>query len=414
VDWPLYLGALGAGGIRQLNVMIPPELRAADSLIGAEPLESWRSYLRWRVAHYAAPFLSPAFTREQLAYARIVTGETALKPRWQRCMYATDQQIGEALGQSYVRVAFTPEAKRAMLALVADLRTVLRRRLDGLTWMSEATRREAIHKLDRMTTKIGYPDKWRDYSRLQLRRGTFLANMLAAQRFEWERQLVRVDGLVDRTEWGMTPPTDNAYFNPSNNEIVFPAGTLQPPFFDLSADQASNYGGIGAIIGHEMLHAFDDNGRHFDAAGNLREWWTAADSASFERRADLVVAQYGSYVVLDTARVNGRLTLGENLADIGGLRVAYEAWQLAVKRHPASAPPGPFTPAQRFFLAYANSWRTKWRPEAARRLLSSDPHSPPRWRVDGAVSQMEAFARAFGCGAGDPMVQPPERRLELW
>jgi predicted metalloendopeptidase len=414
LDWTRYLAAFGVPRLSQVNVMIPSELKALDSLIGAAPLEDWRAYLRWRAAHFAAPFLSPRFEQEHLALTRITNGETQLKPRWQRCLNAADQQIGEALGQAYVRVAFPPEAKARMLTMVGNLRTALRSRLERLTWMSDTTRAAALAKLDAMTSKIGYPDRWRDYSRLVLRVGSFLPNVLAAQRFEVERQSKRFNGLVDRTEWGMTPPTYNAYHNPSNDEIVFPAGILQPPLFDPNADDAVNYGASGFIIGHELLHAFDDNGRHFDAHGNLREWWTPADSAGFEQRANVVVAQYNGYVALDTMHINGRLTLGENLADIGGLMVAYDAWQLALKGKPAPAPIDGFTPDQRFFLAFANFWREKTRPEAARMYLVSNPHSPERWRVNGTVGHLEAFAKAFGCKAGDPMVRPPTGRLQLW
>jgi putative endopeptidase len=414
IEWDRYLAALGVPGLSQLNVMIPGELSGLDSLIGGAPLEDWRAYLRWRAASFAAPFLGPRFEREHLALTRITNGETRLKPRWQRCLTATDQQIGEALGQAYVRVAFPPQAKARMLAMVANLRAALRHRLEHLEWMSDTTRAAALAKLDAMTSKIGYPDRWRDYSRLVVRPGPFLPNLLAAQRFEVERQLARVNGLVDRSEWGMTPPTYNAYHNPSNNEIVFPAGILQPPLFDLSADDAANYGAIGAVIGHEMLHAFDDNGRHFDARGNLREWWTRSDSAGFEQRANVVVAQYGGYVAIDTMHINGRLTLGENLADIGGLTVAYDAWHLALQGKPAPATVDGFTPDQRFFLAFANFWRQKTRPEAQRMYLVSNPHSPERWRVNGTVSNLEAFAKAFGCHAGDPMVRPPAQRLQLW
>lgn len=414
VDWSRYLAALGLPALTQLNLMIPGELAGLDSLMGNAPLADWRAYLRWRAASFAAPYLSPRFEQEHLALSRITRGETRLKPRWQRCLIVTDQEIGEALGQAYVRVAFPPEAKARMLAMVGNLRAALRHRLEHLQWMSDTTRTAALAKLDAMKSKIGYPDHWRDYSRLVVRPGSFLPNLLAAQRFEVERQEARVNGLVDRSEWGMTPPTYNAYHNPSNNEIVFPAGILQPPLFDLSADDAVNYGGIGAVIGHEMLHAFDDNGRHFDAHGDLREWWTRSDSVGFEQRANVVVAQYNGYVAIDTMHINGRLTLGENLADIGGLTVAYDAWQLSLQGKPAPAPIGGFTPDQRFFLAFANFWREKTRPEAERMYLVSDPHSPERWRVNGTVSNLEAFATAFGCHAGDPMVRPPAQRLQLW
>ena len=414
IDWTRFLTALGRPDLRQVNAMIPGELKGLDSLVGATPLEDWRAYLRWQAASAAAPYLSRRFTKEALELARITTGQKQLRPRWQRCLTSTDAQIGEALGQAYVRVAFTPEAKAKMLDMITNLRTVLRDRIEHLTWMSDTTKAAALHKLEVMGKKIGYPDKWRDYSRLVVRRGAFLPNVLAAQQFEFDRQSARFDGPTDRSQWNMTPPTFNAYNNPSNNELVFPAGILQPPLFDPAADDAVNYGAAGFIIGHEMLHTFDDNGRHFDARGNLREWWTPADSAGFEQRADIVVAQYSGYVALDTMHINGRLTLGENLADIGGLGVAYDAWQLSLKGTPAPQPIDGFTPEQRFFLSFANFWRDKTRPEAERMYLVSNPHSPERWRVNGTVSQVDAFARAFGCKAGDPLVLPPEKRLQLW
>jgi predicted metalloendopeptidase len=414
LDWTRYLAAVGVPRATQINVMITSELAALDSLVGAAPLADWRAYLRWRVASFAAPFLGPRFEAEHLAHHRIVGGSTELKPRWQRCLDAADEHIGEALGQAYVRVAFPPEAKSRMLALVGNLRTALRHRLERVAWMSTTTRAATLVKLDAMTSKIGYPDRWRDYSRLVIRPGSFLPNVLAAQRFEVDRQNARIDGLVDRSEWIMSPPTYNAYHNPSNNEIVFPAGILQPPLFDPTADDAVNYGAIGFIIGHELLHAFDDNGRHFDAHGNLREWWTPADSAGFERRAGVVAAQYSGYVAVDTIRINGRLTLGENLADIGGLMVAYDAWRLSLRGKPAPAPIDGFTPEQRFFLAFANFWREKTRLEAQRTDAVSNPHSPERWRVNGVVGHLEAFASAFGCQAGDPMVRAAGERLQLW
>jgi putative endopeptidase len=414
VDWTRLLTALGRPDLRQVNVMIPGELKGLDSLVRVTPLDDWRAYLRWRAASFAAPYLSRRFTREALELDRITTGQKELRPRWQRCLTSTDAQIGEALGQAYVRVAFTPEAKAKMLDMIANLRTVLRDRIEHLTWMSDTTKASALHKLEVMGSKIGYPDKWRDYSRLTVRPGAFLANVLAAQQFEFDRQSARFDGPTDRSQWNMTPPTFNAYNNPSNNELVFPAGILQPPLFDPAADDAVNYGAAGFIIGHEMLHTFDDNGRHFDARGNLREWWTPADSAGFEQRANLVVAQYSAYVALDTMHINGRLTLGENLADIGGLSVAYDAWQLSLKGKPAPQPIDGFTPEQRFFLSFANFWREKTRPEAERMYLVSNPHSPERWRVNGTVSEVDAFARAFGCKPGDPLVLPPDRRLRLW
>jgi putative endopeptidase len=412
--WNRLFAAYGVPGLSQLNVAIPTELRAIDSLVARAPLDTWRSYLRWRLVSFAAPYLSPRFEQEHLALRRITRGEAALKPRWQRCLYAVDEQIGEALGKAYVRVAFTPEAKARMLSMIGNLRAALRARMERLDWMSDETQKAAHAKLDAMTAKIGYPDRWRDYSRLTVRPGPFLHNVLAAQRFEKDRRNRRVNRLVDRTEWEMTPPTYNAYHNPSNNEIVFPAGILQPPLFDPAADDAMNYGAIGSVIGHELLHAFDDNGRHFDARGNMRGWWTSADSAAFEQRAEIVVAQYGGYVAIDTLRVNGRLTLGENLADIGGLMVAYDGWQLSLGGKPLPQAVDGFTPDQRFFLAFANAWRDKARPEAERNWAVSNPHTTVRWRVNGSVSHHPAFAKAFRCRPGDPMVRPPEQRLQIW
>jgi putative endopeptidase len=413
-DWERLFTAYGVPGLTALNVAIPGELRTVDSLLGRAPLDSWRSYLRWRVASFAAPYLSPRFEQEYLALRKITRGESALRPRWQRCLQATDEQIGQVLGKAYVRVAFTPAAKARMLELIDNLRAALRSRMERIDWMSQETKKAALAKLDAMTSKIGYPDKWRDYSGLSVRPGSFLQNVLAAQRFEEDRQNARVNRLVDRTEWEMTPPTYNAYHNPSNNEIVFPAGILQPPLFDPKADDAVNYGAIGSVIGHEFLHAFDDNGRHFDARGNLRGWWTSSDSAAFEQRAELVVAQYSNYVAVDTLRVNGRLTLGENLADIGGLMIAYDGWQLSLKDKPAPGPIDGFTPVQRFFLAFANSWRDKARAEAERNWAVSNPHTTVRWRVNGSVSHHPAFAEAFGCRPGDPMVRRPDERLQIW
>jgi predicted metalloendopeptidase len=414
VDWTRYLAALGVPRPTQVNVMVPGELAALDSLVGAAPLADWRAYLRWSVASFAAPFLGPRFEAEHLAHHRIVGRANQLEPLWQRCLYAADEHIGEALGQAYVRVAFPPEAKSRMLALVANLRTTLRHRLERVGWMSNTTRAVALAKLDSMTFKIGYPDRWRDYSRLVIRPGSFLPNVLAAQRFEVDRQNARIDGLVDRGEWTESPPTYDAYYDPPNNEIVFPAGILQPPLFDPAADDAVNYGAIGFLVGHELLHAFDENGRHFDAHGNQREWWTPSDSAEFEQRAGVVVTQYGGYLAVDTMHIDGRLTLGENLADIGGLVVAYDAWRLSLQGKPAPAPIDGFTPGQRFFLAFANAGREKTRLEARHVHDVTDAQVPERWRVNGVVGHLEAFASAFGCRAEDPMVRPVAERLRLW
>jgi putative endopeptidase len=414
LNWTRYLAALGVPRPALINLMIPSQLAALDSLVGAAPLADWRAYLRWRVASFAAPFLGPRFEAEHEAHHRILGLSRGLGPLRQRCLEATDQHIGEALGREYVRVAFPPEARAGMLALVDNVRAALHRRLERATWMSGPTRAAALVKLDAMTAKISYPDRWRDYSRLVIRPGSFLSNILAAQRFEVDRQNAMIDGPVDHSEWSLTPPSYDAYHDPTNNEIVFPAGILQPPLFDPAADDAVNYGAIGSMIGHELLHAVDQNGRHFDAHGRPRDWWAPADSAEFERRARVVVTQYSGYVVVDTVRVNGRMTLEENLADIGGLLVAYDAWRLSLRGHPAPPPIDGFTPEQRFFLAFANSLRVKTRLEAQRRQAVESPYAPERWRVNGVVGHLEAFANAFGCREGDPMVRSAAERLQLW
>ncbi|HEX5387512.1 MAG TPA: M13 family metallopeptidase [Gemmatimonadales bacterium] len=418
IDWPRFYSAAGApaagppSGV--VNVSIPVFLKGVDSLVAAVPLADWRAYLRWHLARAAAPALSTPFQRESLVLRRLIRGETELKPRWQRCLQATDGNIGEALGQAYVKVAFTPEAKARAHDMIANLRAAMRDRIAALTWMSDSTRTQALAKLDAVVAKIGYPDKWRDYSRLRLVRGPYVANVLLARRFENDREMRQVGGPVDRTEWGMTPPTYNAYYNPQFNEVVFPAGILQPPLFDPNADDAVNYGATGATIGHELTHGFDDEGRKFDAQGNLRNWWTAADSAGFEARSQVVVEQYNGYVAVDTFHVNGRLTLGENIADIGGLMIAYDAWRKSLAGKPEPPRIDGFTPAQRFFLAYAASWREKVRPEAERTWVVSDPHTSIRWRVNGVVGHLPAFAEAFGCRAADAMVRPPDGRMRIW
>lgn len=414
MDWSRYFDGLGVPGISQVNVAVPQQLRALDSLSGSVPIGEWRAYLQWRLASAAAPWLDSRFAREALELRRITRGETSLKPRWQRCLDAADDMIGEALGEAYVREAFSPKAKARVLEMIAGITAVMRDRIRNLSWMAPATKQAALAKLEALGAKIGYPDRWRDYSKLDIREGSFFANVLAARRFESDRTLGRANQPVDRTEWYMTPPTYNAYHSSANVEIVFPAGILQPPLFDPAADDAVNYGATGATIGHEILHAFDDNGRHVDARGNLREWWTPEDSAAFERRADLIVEQYEGYLAVDTLRVNGRLTLGENLADIGGLMIAYEAWRRTLEGKPTPPPIDGYTAEQRFFLAYANSWREKVRPESERNWAVSNPHAPVRWRVNGVVGHLPAFGEAFGCAPGAPMVVPPERRMQIW
>ena len=414
-DWGAYLTARNVGSIADLNVASPNFLKAVDSLSAKTTILDWRSYLRWHLTNAASPWLSSAFVNENFRFQQTLTGAKELFPRWRRCLDATDNQLGEALGQAYVEQTFTPAAKARALAMVNNMVSVLNARLAGLEWMGQATRTAAITKLNAFARKIGYTDKWRDYSSLEIQQGSFMLNVLAAERFDHQRDLAKVGKPVDKTEWGMTPPTVNAYYNPSMNEIVFPAGILQPPFFDPSADDAINYGGMGAVIGHEMTHGFDDQGRQFDAKGNLTDWWSADDAAKYTAQADKVVAQFNSYVIdVDSLHVNGKLTLGENIADLGGLKIAYAAMQKGMAGKPRPAKIDGFTPEQRFFLAWAQIWRRNTRPERSRMLINVDPHSPSIWRTNGPLSNLPEFAKAFGCKPGDQMVRADSLRAVIW
>ncbi len=414
MDWTAFFRAAGAPPVTNLNVAAPSEVQALDSLVRAAPLDDWKTYLRWQLASAAAPYLSTPFQKEDLEFRKIVFGETELKPRWQRCLDATDASIGEALGQAYVKVTFPPAAKARMKAMIRNLREAMRDRISALDWMSDSTKAAAQQKLSALVAKIGYPDQWRDYSRLHLAQGPFVRNVFAATAVETQRVLAQVYKPVDRSEWGMTPPTFNAYNNPTFNEIVFPAGILQPPVFDPSADDAVNYGATGATIGHEMTHGFDDQGRKFDAKGNLRNWWASKDSAEFEARSDVIVKQYNAYIAIDTFHVNGKLTLGENIADIGGLMIAHDAWRRSLAGKPEPPPIDGFTSEQRFFISYAAFWRDKMRPETERTLVISNPHSSIRWRVNGVVGHLPEFAKAFHCQASDSIPRSPAQRMQIW
>ncbi len=380
-----------------LLVRQPEFLTAVSGLLASEPLDVWRDYLRWHLLCETADYLSKPFVDEHFAfYGKRLSGTTELRPRWKRVLAAVDAAIGQDLGRLYVQRAFSPAAKARALAMVGFVKEALRERIRAANWMSEKTKAEAYKKLDTMQSKIGYPDKWRDYSKLEISRQPYVLNALATDAFEFQRELNKLGKPVDRTDWEMTPQTNNAYYEPTLNEMCFPAGILQPPFFDHKADDAVNYGAIGATIGHEMTHGFDDQGRQYDARGNLKDWWTAADAKRFEQRAKFVARQYDGYEVLPGRYLNGQQTLGENIADIGGLRIAYDAFKLAAKSKRQPAIDG-FTPDQRFFIAFGQSWRTNVRPQWLRLHLAGDVHSPPRWRVLGSVAGYPQFLRAFGC-----------------
>jgi putative endopeptidase len=343
-------------------------------------------------------------------------GTKQIKPRWKRVVSSTDDAIGEALGKLYVAYDFPPEAKARALELVNNLKEALADRIKTLEWMDEPTKREALKKLAAFTVKIGYPDKWLDYSLLKIDRGPYVLNAIRADHFQVERDLKKIGKPVDRTDWGMTPPTVNAYYNPNMNEIVFPAGILQPPFFYANADDAVNYGGIGAVIGHEMTHGFDDEGRQFDAVGNLRDWWSPQSAAEFKKRSQAIVRQYNEYEPLPGLHVNGELTQGENIADLGGVKLAYAALQKALDKNPQAREQkiDGLTPEQRFFLSFAAIWKSKQRDEDLKLRLNTDPHSPARYRVDGPLSNLSEFQKAFDIPDNSPMVRAADKRVNIW
>jgi putative endopeptidase len=387
-----------------------------NKLLKDHSVEDWKTYMRWHVLHGAARFLHNDVEEENFNFfGKTLSGQEKQEPRWKRAAKIVDGSIGEALGQLYVEKYFTAEAKERMNELVNNLRTVFRDHLLKLDWMDDATREKAMAKFDRFTQKIGYPDKFRDYSSIDIRRDDYLGNIRRCEAFETHRKIARVGKPVDRTEWDMTPPTVNAYFNPTMNEIVFPAGILQPPFFDPTMDDAVNYGGIGAVIGHEITHGYDDQGRHYDAEGNLSEWWTDKDAQEFEKRAQKVVSEYDGFEPLPGSHVNGKLTLGENIADLGGVSIGYDAMERAMKKDPAKRKiVDGFTPEQRFFLSFAQIWRMNIREAEQKRLLTVDPHSPGPFRAVGPLMNFQEFYDAFDIKSGAPMWRAPELRAKIW
>ncbi|MCA9794711.1 MAG: M13 family metallopeptidase, partial [Candidatus Eremiobacteraeota bacterium] len=378
------------------------------------PIETHKTYLRWQLVHDQAPSLSEPFeTATFNFYGKTLTGAEKMQPRWKRVVAATDGAIGMALGKKFVARKFPPEAKARVEELIANLRAALREDLETLEWMSPATRTKAVEKLQAIRQKIGYPDQWRDYSNLTIKPGAYAENVLAAQAFEVARDLAKIGKPVDPNEWYMTPQTVNAYYDPSSNEIVFPAGILQPPFFSNDYDDALNYGALGMVIGHELTHGFDDQGAKYDAKGNLENWWTDDDKSRFEGLADRIVKQFDEYTVADGLHINGKLVVGESIADLGGLKLAWRALQKAWQTNPPNRE-GEFTPEQRFFLAYARVWAMNMRPEYERLQVNTDPHPHPRYRVNGPLSNLPEFEQAFKIPAGSPMLREGERRNAIW
>lgn len=413
-DWQSFFAADKASGVTAINVANPKFIVAVDSLLNAVPVSTWKTYFTWNVVSRAAGTLSSPFVNEAFTFSQNLTGAKEQLPRYKRCIASTDRALGEALGKAYVAKYFTPQAKARANAMVNNIKAEFRTRLASRTWMSDSTRNMAYRKLDAFVQKIGYPDKWKDYTALQIAPGaSYYENALAVTAFNNADDVARINKPVDRSRWGMTPPTVNAYYNPLMNEIVFPAGIMQPPFFDPNADDAVNYGGMGAVIGHEMSHGFDDEGAQFDAQGNLKTWFTKADLASFKAKTDAYAAEFDQNTILDSLHVNGKLTNGENIADLGGLTIAYAAMEKALGNKPRKKIDG-FTPEQRFFLAWAQIWRSNTTPEAARTRIATDPHSPALWRVNTPLSNMPEFAKAWGCTIGAPMARPAADAVVIW
>ena len=411
-NWENYLHSIGAPLVQQINIRQPDFFKAMNSELDAVPLADWKVYLRWHLLHAAAPGLPDKFVNENFDfYDRKLSGTKEILPRWKRCVQSTDRNLGEALGKVYVDKYFPPAAKARAKEMVNNLIAALRNDVPTLSWMGPETKKEALAKLEAFNVKIGYTDKWRDYSKLTIDRASYANNIRRSYEFEHERQLGKIGKPVDRTEWGMTPPTVNAYYNSTMNEIVFPAGILQPPFYNPNADDAVNYGGIGAVIGHEISHGFDDQGSKFDGKGNLHEWWTPEDRKNFTERGDCVVNQFNGYETEPGLHQNGKLVLGESIGDLGGLAIAYAAYEksIAGKRPPDI---DGFTPEQRFFLGWAQVWGTNQRAEAARLQTNTDPHPLAKFRGNGPLSNMEAFAKAFGCKKDDAMVR--ENACKIW
>ncbi len=414
IEWNGLLQDLRVSGQDSMIVGMPNFFAEVSKQLKATPVDVWKKYLKFHLVSNMAPFLSNNIDEAHFAfYGTAVRGQKVQQPRWKRVLRVIDGSIGELLGQMYVDKYFVPEAKKRMLELVNNLQQTYAERIKRLDWMSEATKQKALVKLNAFTKKIGYPDKWKDYSKVTIGGNDYVKNIIAASQFEYNYNLSKLGKPVDKTEWGMTPPTVNAYYNPAFNEIVFPAGILQYPFFDMNADDAVNYGGIGAVIGHEMTHGFDDQGRLYDADGNLNNWWTSDDSAHFVQKADMVVNQFDKMIVIDTMHANGSLTEGENLADLGGLNIAYEAFKKTKQGQSEDKIDG-FTPDQRFFLSWAQVWRANTRPQELAMRLKTDPHSPVQLRCNIPISNMEAWYKAFNIPNTAKMYRPENDRARVW
>lgn len=415
IKWTEMMNMMNVHGKYDYLVLGQPDfLKELEVQMKSNSLANWKIYLQWNLLNLAGNVLSNDLVMQDFYFNnQVLNGQKAIQPRWKRMVSLCDGLVGDALGQLYVAKYFPPDAKKKADELVANLMAVYDERIQKLDWMSDVTKKKALEKLHSITRKIGYTDKWKDYAGLEITRDNFFQNLMNATAWNYEFMIQQIGKPVDKTQWGMTPPTVNAYYNPSNNEIVFPAGILQPPFFNKDADDAVNYGGIGAVIGHEITHGFDDEGRNFDAKGNLNSWWLPEDSAKFMTKAQLIIDQFNGYTVLDTLNVNGHLTLGENIADLGGITIAYEAFK-RTKQGKGNEKIDGLTPEQRFFLGFAAIWAGNIRPEAAAQRIVTDPHSPAQYRVNGPLSNIDQFYKAFGIQEGDGLFRPDSIRAKIW
>ena len=403
-EWKKYIATIGIPPVESVNVASPDFIKALDPIVAHTSLANLKTYLRWHVLDATADLLPRAFDEEDFRFnSHILRGTAEMPPRWKRCVRATDRALGEAVGREFVKVAFNGASKEKALQLVGEIEMEMRKDIDNATWMTPATKEQAFAKLRAVANKIGYPEKWRDYSSIKVVRDDYYGDARRAQEFERQRNFHKIGKPVDKSEWGMTPPTVNAYYSPNMNNINFPAGILQPPFYTPKASDAVNYGGIGAVIGHELTHGFDDEGRRYDGAGNLRDWWTVEDAKAFESRADCIAKEYGGFSPVPGVNLNGKLTLGENAADNGGIHLAYLALMESLAKHTEATQDG-FTPQQQFFLGFAQIWCENSTEQASRVAAATNPHSPGQFRTNGVVENMPEFQEAFSCKVGDPMV----------
>lgn len=413
--WKNFFQLIKAPAAEYVIMDNPAFFSEVNNLMRDMPIEDWKTYLEWNVIRNAQGYLNQAMVNESFQfYSQTMQGTKEMKPRWKRVLNTVDGNLGELLGQEYCNRTFTPETKERCLRMVTNIGQTFQKRISSLDWMQETTKQKALQKLASFIKKIGYPDKWKDFSKLEIKNDSYYANIKRASIFEFDYMINKIGKPVDRTEWMMSPPTVNAYYNPSYNEIVFPAGILQPPFFNADADDAINYGGIGAVIGHEMTHGFDDEGRNFDADGNLKNWWTSEDSANFTDKVQMLVEQFNSFTVLDTVHVNGELTLGENIADLGGITISYEAFMQTLHGRPAPALIDGFTPQQRFFIGWAQVWRNNIRDAAMAQRIMTDPHSPGIYRCNAPLTNFPPFYEAFGIKPGDKMYREERDRAKIW